>query len=193
MNTCQLNYNWYYIFRFFLVETIVPSDEKKVQETHVLKSDGTTEKLIHKAKTSRTTVHQEKHARQEKQGKQGKQEKSERLEIHETHEKQTVTQNTQDVDGKPEASEVNDIPKLGRALTSQEESILLPLLQGLLAANGSDISKCKQEIAPAKETEQSNGNKNCQSKSLADENDASKLNKYLLIPWDIGTLSTFSS
>lgn len=127
----------------------------------VLKSDGTTEKLIQKTKTSRTTLHQEKLVKQEKH------EKREFKEKEEKREKQEMTEQS-------ESSELNDKPRLGRALTSQEESILLPLLQGLLAANSSDISKCKHENTPAHDKEQSNSNKNSRSNSFVEKCDKSE-------------------
>lgn len=151
-------------YSFETVETIVPEEENKTQETIVLKSDGTTEKLIQKMRTSRTSIHQEKHAKQEKHEKREFKEKDEK---RERQEKQEMTE-------KSESSEMSDKPRLGRALTSQEESILLPLLQGLLAANTSDISKCKHENTPAHDKEQSNSSKDSRSNSLTEKSDKSE-------------------
>lgn len=154
------------------METIVPSEEKKKQETHVLKSDGTTERLTHKARTSRSTANQEKHIRQEKmekrerrtsiqerQERREKREKEEKSEKHEKQEKQEATA---------------DKPKLGRVLTSQEESILLPLLQGLLAANANDSSKANTEKATSNENQQVAQNVNSGTNSLAENNEKSR-------------------
>lgn len=61
--------------------------------------------------------------------------------------------------------------KVGRALTSQEESILLPLLQGLLASNGATekCKKSKHENTPFPEKEPPPATKNCITDSKADE------------------------
>lgn len=142
-----------------LVETIVPVDEKKTQETHVLKSDGTTERLVQKR---RTLIHQhERQARQERE-KREKRVEQEKREKQEKSEKSTK-------------EEMVDKPRLGRILTSQEESILLPLLQGLLTANGTDTSKFKHENTPFCEKEQEDGKKNSRSNSIAENNDKSEL------------------
>lgn len=145
------------------VETIVPQEEKKKQETIVLKSDGSIEKLVQKTKSTRATVHQEKHLKQEKQAKR---------ELKEKPDEKSEKSNKREM---PEKSETNDKPRLGRALTSQEESILLPLLQGLLAANGSDTTKIKHENTPIQDNEQSSSNKNIASNSSAEKTDKSKL------------------
>lgn len=152
-----------------LVETIVPKEEKKPQETLVLKSDGTTQKLVHKSKISRTTS-QEKHEKHEKQQKVTKVEKHAKVNKVEKVEKVEKVQAPKE----PEKQEVNDKPRLGRALTSQEESILLPLLQGLLSANGSDASKLKHENTPLQEKEPPASNKNGQSNLQAEKNEKSE-------------------
>ena len=165
-----------------LVETIVPKEEKKPQETLVLKSDGTTQKLVQKSKVSRTTASQEKqvkHERHEKHEKHEKQEKVTKVEKVEKHAKVNKVEKVEKVEKlpapkEPEKQEVNDKPRLGRALTSQEESILLPLLQGLLSANGNDPSKLKHENTPSREKEPPASNKNGQSNSLAEKNEKSK-------------------
>lgn len=148
----------------FLVETIVPKDDNKSQETLVLKSDGTTKKLSQKSKVSRTIVNRGQVVMQEKQKKvieqQSKREKVNQVEKME---------NTQE-------SEESDRPRLGRPLTSQEESILLPLLQGLLTANGSDSSKTKEEKKEGTSSKEkpSTSNKNSRSNSLAEKNEKSE-------------------
>lgn len=147
----------------FLVETIVPADEKKKQETHVLKSDGTTERLVQKRRTS-SMHHHEKQVKQER-------EKREKRLVH--HDKQDRQEKREKQESKSEKVETMDKPRLGRTLTSQEESILLPLLQGLLAANGADTSKLKHENTPFGEKEQGSGKKNSRSESFADHSDKS--------------------
>lgn len=157
-------------FSIFLVETIVPKEAKKQQETLVLNSDGTTQKFVHKSKVSRSTVSQEKHVKQDKQFKQlVKQEKQEKHEKVERSEKSSKSEKTvQNV----EAPEPSDKPRLGRPLTSQEESILLPLLQGLLAANGNDtLLKTKQDTTSSQENESSASTKNSRSGSLANNSE----------------------
>lgn len=193
----------------------MPKEEKKTQETHVLNSDGTTQKLVHKSKTSRTTVNQErvvksekvekqekptpkfsKAAKVEKPGKGEKQDKPEKSEKLEKMDKATKVERSQkitktdsstqsegivksEIVEKEEKSigtspEDIDKPRLGRPLTSQEESILLPLLQGLLAANASDISlKSTNENTPFRETEPST--KNSRSNTLAEHDGKGKL------------------
>lgn len=155
------------------VETIVPADEKKKQETHVLKSDGTTERLVHKRRTS--IQHHERQAKQEK-------EKREKRVVHDKQEKQEKREKSVKTDKEEIAI---DKPRLGRTLTSQEESILLPLLQGLLAANGTDASKLKHENTPFREKEQEGSNKNSRSNSLAENNDKSKFNPSIISPMAI--------
>lgn len=150
--------------RHISVETIVPADEKKKQETHVLKSDGTTERLVHKRRTS--IQHHEKQTKQEK-------EKREKRVVHDKQEKQEKREKSVKKEEIP-----IDKPRLGRTLTSQEESILLPLLQGLLAANGTDASKLKHENTPFREKEQEGSNKNSRSNTLAENNDKSKFNPF---------------
>lgn len=62
---------------------------------------------------------------------------------------------------------------VGRALTSQEESILLPLIQGLLAANASENSvlKSKHENTPCGEKESTAANtKNTNNNQSTKEN-----------------------
>lgn len=163
----------------FIVETIVPKEEKKTQETLVLQSDGTTQKLVHKSKVTRATAHQEKQIKQEKV------EKSTKATTKVATKVEKVEQSTKvEKVEKPKESEnqeVTDKPRLGRALTSQEESILLPLLQGLLVANGSDtLSKIKHENTPLREKEKEpptsnkNSNKNSRSNSLAEKNEKSE-------------------
>ncbi|XP_031625586.1 uncharacterized protein LOC116342206 [Contarinia nasturtii] len=148
------------------VETIVPKEEKKPQETLVLKSDGTTQKLIQKSKISRTSVSQDKQVKtivnQERQMKQEKKTKVEKVE-------------KMDMVNDAEKQELSDKPRLGRALTSQEESILLPLLQGLLAANGNDSPKAKPENSSSQNKEPSTSNKNSRSNSLVKKNENSEL------------------
>lgn len=154
-------------FSIFLVETIVPKEAKKQQETLVLNSDGTTQKFVHKSKVSRSTVSQEKHVKQDKQFKQVvKQEKREKVERSEKSSKdEKKVENV-------EAPEFSDKPRLGRPLTSQEESILLPLLQGLLAANGNDtLLKTKQDTNSSQENEPSASTKNSRSGSLANNSE----------------------
>lgn len=151
----------------------MPKEEKKPQETLVLKSDGTTQKLVHKSKVSRTTtVNQERQVRQEKQEKV---EKVERVEKHAKVEKVEKVE-TQKMENPKEAEteEVTEKTRLGRALTSQEESILLPLLQGLLSANGNDLSNIKHENTPSREKEPPTSNKNSRSNSLAEKNEKSE-------------------
>lgn len=142
------------------VETIVPADEKKAQETLMLKSDGTTERLVQKRRTA--MHHHEKHAKQEK----------ERRERRISQEKRTP-HDKQEKREKQEKSEKVDMPRLGRTLTSQEESILLPLLQGLLAANGTDTSKLKHENTPFCERDQEFSKRTSRSNSFAENNDKS--------------------
>lgn len=137
----------------------MPADEKKTQETHVLKSDGTTERLVHKRRTS--IHHHEKQAKQEKE-----KEKREKRVAHEKQEKREKQEKSE----KSQKDEAVDKPRLGRTLTSQEESILLPLLQGLLAANGTDTSKLKHENTPFCEKEQEGSIKDSRSNS-AENND----------------------
>lgn len=151
--------------KFFTVETIVPADEKKAQETLMLKSDGTTERLVQKRRTT-SMHHHEKQAKQEKDKRERRisQEKRTSQDKQEKREKQE----------KSEKVDVTDKPRLGRTLTSQEESILLPLLQGLLAANGSDVSKLKHENTPFPEKDQEPSKRNSRSNSLAENNDKSK-------------------
>lgn len=150
-------------FSIFLVETIVPKEAKKQQETLVLNSDGTTQKFVHKSKVSRSTVSQEKHVKQDKQFKQlvktEKHEKVERSEKSSKSEKKVENM---------EALEPSDKPRLGRPLTSQEESILLPLLQGLLAANGNDTLL---KTNSSEENEPSASTKNSRSGSLANNSE----------------------
>lgn len=152
------------IKRQISVETIVPADEKKRQETRVLKSDGTTEPLVQKRRTS--IHHHEKQTKQEK-------EKREKRVVHVKQDKQEKREK-QEKPEKSEEEETSDKPKLGRTLTSQEESILLPLLQGLLAANGTDTSKLKHENTPFFEKDQEGSKKNSRSNSLAENNEKSK-------------------
>lgn len=156
-----------------LVETIVPKEEKKQQETLVLKSDGTTQKLVQKSKVSGSTASQEKQIKHEKQQKVTKVEKVEK------HAKVNKVEKVAKVEKVPtakesEKQEVNDKPRLGRTLTSQEESILLPLLQGLLSANGSDIPKLKHENTPSREKEPPASNRNDKSNSHAEKNEKSE-------------------
>lgn len=146
----------------------MPADEKKKQVTHVLKSDGTTERLVHKRRTS--LQNHEKQTKQEK-------EKREKRVVQVKREKQEK----QEKQVKSEKEEATDKPRLGRTLTSQEESILLPLLQGLLAANGTDASKLKHENTPFCEKEPEGSKKNSRSNSLAENNDKSKCNPSILI------------
>lgn len=155
------------MYNLLSVETIVPKEERKPQETLVLKSDGTTQKLVHKSKLARTSVNQEKQSMREKEEKVEKQAKTgniERVEKEEEMEKHK----------EPEKKEDSDKPRLGRALTSQEESILLPLLQGLLTANGTDVSMMKQEDSSSQEKEQRTSNKNSRSEPPAERNEQSK-------------------
>lgn len=148
----------------------MPKEEKKPQETLVLKSDGTTQKLIHKSKISRTMVNQEKQVKQEKQEKT---EKVDQVEKHAKVEKVAKIEKAEK-SKEPEKQEVSDKTRLGRALTIQEESILLPLLQGLLSANGNDLSKMKHENTPSREKEPPTSSKNSRSNSLADKNEKSE-------------------
>lgn len=155
----------------------MPNEEKKVQETLVLKSDGTTQKLIQKSKASRTFSSQEKQSKQEKHEKIVKQTKIEKVEKVETSEKAGKIDNPNgtDMPKEPETQDSIDKPRLGRPLTIQEESILLPLLQGLLAANGSDIlSISKHENTPSDEKETPASNKNSRSNSLAEKSEKSE-------------------
>lgn len=181
MLQCQFNFKIFVLH--FAVETIVPKEEKKAQETLVLKSDGTTQKLVHKSKVSRATAHQEKQVKTDRQTKQEKVEKQTRMETK--VEKVTQSTKVEKVE-KPkeptENQETSEKTRLGRALTIQEESILLPLLQGLLAANGSETSsKSNHENTPSHEKELPTSNKNSRSNSLAEKNEKSKLLLLLLI------------
>lgn len=145
------------MIRQISVETIVPADEKKKkQETHVLKSDGTTERLVHKRRTS--IQHHEKQTRQERE---------KRSVVHDKQEKREKQE-------KSVKTEKEEMPRLGRTLTSQEETILLPLLQGLLAANGTETSKLKHENTPFGEREREDSKTKSRSNSLAENNDKSK-------------------
>lgn len=148
----------------FLVETIVPKDDKKLQETLVLKSDGTTKKLSQKSKVSRTIVNQGQMVVQEKQKK-----------VVEQQSKMEKVKQVKKMENSQESEESNR-PRLGRPLTSQEESILLPLLQGLLTANGSDLSKTTEEKKGGTSSKEkpSTSNKNSRSNSLAEKNEKSE-------------------
>lgn len=153
----------------------MPKEEKKAQETLVLKSDGTTQKLVQKSKATRTIVSQEKQQKQEKQEKMVKQTKIEKIEKVEKVEKVEKSKEIEK-SNQVEKEDVGDKSRLGRPLTSQEESILLPLLQGLLAANGNDVlSISKQESTTSQEKEPPTSNKNSRSNSLAEKNETSEL------------------
>lgn len=142
----------------------MPADEKKKkQQTHVLKSDGTTERLVHKRRTS--IQHHEKQTKQER-------EKRERRASHDKQEKQEKREKS------VKSEKEDDKPRLGRTLTSQEESILLPLLQGLLAANGTDASTLKHENTPFGDKEQEGSKKDSRSSVLAENIDKSKFIPY---------------
>lgn len=143
----------------------MPADEKKSQETLMLKSDGTTERLVHRRRT--TSHHHEKQAKQEKDKRDRR-----------VSQEKRISQDKQEKRDKQEKLET-DKPRLGRTLTSQEESILLPLLQGLLAANGTDTSKLKHENTPFREKELEISKRTSRSNSLAENNDKSKLPFYL--------------
>lgn len=68
---------------------------------------------------------------------------------------------------------------VGRALTSQEESILLPLIQGLLAANASESALVisKHENSPLGEKESSTKNTN-NNKSTKENNETSEFHTF---------------
>lgn len=155
----------------------MPKEEKKAQETLVLKSDGTTQKLVQKSKATRTTVTQEKQQKQEKQEKIVKQTKIEKVEKVEKLSKVEKMEKPKETEksNQSEKQDVGDTTRLGRPLTSQEESILLPLLQGLLAANGSDaLSIPKQETTTSQEKQPPTSNKNSRSNSLAEKSEKSE-------------------
>lgn len=61
-----------------------------------------------------------------------------------------------------------DKTRANRTLTSQEESILLPLIQGLLAANNFGDQSLKRENTPLRDKETSN-NKGKNSKSISNQ------------------------
>lgn len=152
----------------------MPKEEKKPQETLVLKSDGTTQKLIQKSKVSRTSVSQDKQVKtivnQERQMKQERFEKQTKVVKEEKADKVEKMEKANEA----EKEEVSDKPRLGRALTSQEESILLPLLQGLLAANGNAGGNEMPKMKLEQNKEASTSNTNSRSNSLADKNEKSK-------------------
>lgn len=67
--------------------------------------------------------------------------------------------------------------KQNRALTSQEESILLPLLQGLLSSSGDQSKKFKHENTPFTEKE-ATSTKNSTSDTNVNETIKSMYNGY---------------
>lgn len=150
----------------------MPKEDKKHQETLVLNSDGTTQKFVHKSKVSRSAISQEKHVKQEKNFKQEKHQMKQ--EKHEKMEKSERLVKSEKVE-KEENPDVIDKPRLGRPLTSQEESILLPLLQGLLTANGNDtLLKTKSDNGSTQDKEPLTNTKSSRSGSLANNNENGK-------------------
>lgn len=73
---------------------------------------------------------------------------------------------------------------VGRALTSQEESILLPLIQGLLAANASENSLLisKHENTPVNHREKESSGTNTKNtnnnKSTKENNETSEFHTF---------------